>query len=115
MKKIIKNLTLITFLAFSISSISIAQVTKSDIEEILVLQETMLNSIEEIQIENAKSLSSDGSIEYRTFKYKKLKLSLSESSLIIKIDSVGVLLIPYSSIHNLYLFNDKVLNITLSE
>ncbi|AUP77893.1 hypothetical protein [Flavivirga eckloniae] len=110
MKKSIINLALAIFFALSFSTISYAQVTKSDVEKIITLQETSLDEISKVFIKNIKVFFESGNSKYVLYKYENLKISLTETGFIFK--GKAVEFFPFSCIKQLTI-SEKGLTIDL--
>ena len=101
MRRLIKNLTIATFLTFGISTVSIAQVTETDVDLALILQETTFDAINTIYIYNVKKFYTDGSVKYVYSTFENLEFSITESGLFIK--GKGVSFYPFSSFKSMNL------------
>jgi len=119
MKNLIKNLTIVTSLVFGMSTVSFAQVKKSDIEKLLVMQGTTFDAIEKVIINNVRTHYDDGTTALQSIDRPDCKISTTESGIFIAVgNSVAngnyAHFFPYSSIKHISVFRNR-LKISLVE
>jgi len=101
MKKLICKLTITMALAFCISTVSIAQITKSDIETMLTYNNISTDAIKKIFLRNEKDVK-DGRLVFKDVTLENTKITLTESGILFFSDR-STSFYPYSSIQSLWI------------
>lgn len=102
MTKLMKIFVFAAFFACGISTISFAQITKADVKNMFTMQKTTTSAIKEVYANNDKVFYTDGTSRYRSTVYKKNKLIITESGLVLYKQGTGVQFYPYSAMKSLY-------------
>jgi len=107
MKKMIAHLAIAIALTFGISTVSVAQTTKSDFDKALLMVGTTFDSITKIEVSNTELYYNDASAELHRYKYwTNPSLSTSESGVFIKAGSVYF--IPFTSIKSFQVWTNDI-------
>lgn len=120
-----KKVFLALIILFTIQQITFAQVTKSDIQNLLVMNNTSMEKIEKFYIGNQKTFYTDGSWKRTSSTYNKShnnyinEFILADNGIMIKSikdgkDISGVTFYPLSSLISVYVEEGKI-NIYLKE
>jgi len=107
MKKMITNLAIAIALTFGISTVSVAQTTKSDFDKAFLMVGTTPDSIALVEVSNTEIYHSDASAKLHRYKYwEKSTLSTTETGVFIK--SGHVYFIPFASIKSFQVWTNQI-------
>ncbi len=103
----ISNLAIAIALTFGISTVSVAQTTKSDFDKALLMVGTTFDSITKIEVSNTEIYYNDVSAKLHRYKYwTNPSLSTTESGVFIK--SGSVYFIPFTSVKSFQVWNKTI-------
>jgi hypothetical protein len=99
MKNLLRKFVLTVCIVFGFAAISHSQITKSDVESMLVQQGITMAAVKNVYVYNVKSFYQDGSSKYVYEDYENLKVSISSTGILIQ--GTAVQLFPFSSMRHL--------------
>lgn len=111
MKRQKKSIIITMFFLFGISTMSVAQVKKSDVEAMLITAGITADDVKTVGVTFMPYIS-DGRIFYRDGTFTDFKFSFTESGVMLT-KGTGTWFYPFSSMKSMYV-DDKLVSITLA-